>query len=269
MLTLKLIISFITGGLFIALQTIIGERVSMRWRGVVLTIPSTMAVSILFISITKSPNDIIEVARVLPAGLGACFLFATIFALLSRYSLILSLVGGLAGWAAGAAWLLYYPPATFWSSLFIYNLPIALAGYLITRRLPQKEELTPLAFTPLRLVVRAVFAGSVVCSAVALANTLGNTWGGLFSAFPAVFTSTFVLYYLAHGKEVMPAVIRSIYFPGDFTMVIFTYVAGVTFPLWGTTLGLIAAYAASAVFTIIVQWLRPKPKPLLTAPGAA
>lgn len=79
MFTLQVIISFLVGGLFIALQTLFGERVPLYWRGTVLTIPSTMAISFLFIGLTKSAGDIPAVATFFPAAIALAYLAVMMF----------------------------------------------------------------------------------------------------------------------------------------------------------------------------------------------
>lgn len=74
---IQLIVSFLVGGLFIALQTLIAERVSTLWRGVVLTIPSTLALGLFFIGLAKSPQDVVEASQIVPIALGIDYPLST------------------------------------------------------------------------------------------------------------------------------------------------------------------------------------------------
>lgn len=246
--TFKIIISFIAGGLFIALQTLIGERVRGFLRNVILTIPSTMALGLIFIGITKTPNDVVETARIIPAALASDYLFVTIFALLSAYGLFFSLAGSFFAWTLGAFLILKFPPETFLTSIFIYGLPLIIIGYLIVRILPQVPDLKPFPMNIKHIIFRSFIGGSVIALVVILSNTLGNIWGGLFSAFPAVFTSTFIIYTQLQGKKVIPSVSKSLFFPGSIGLIIYALVAAITFPIWGIWLGTLAAYSANFLF---------------------
>ena len=117
MFLVQILVSFIVGGLFIALQTLIAERVTSAWRGIVLTIPSTLALGLLFVGLTKSPLDASEAAMVAPAALGICYAFVMGSAMLSQRGLAASICGGLLPWIVGAAIILRWPPSTFGISL--------------------------------------------------------------------------------------------------------------------------------------------------------
>ena len=96
---LQLLISFILGGLFIALQSLIAERVKGFWRNIVLTVPSTMALGLFFIGLTKTPQDVVQASLMVPAGLSADYIFVMFFALLARFNFYISLIGSLSAWA--------------------------------------------------------------------------------------------------------------------------------------------------------------------------
>lgn len=249
MLFLQLIISFFFGGLFIAVQTLIGERVTGFWRSLVITIPSTMALGLFFIGLYKTPNDVADVARVVPAALGPDYIFVMLFALFSRFGLFHALGLGLAGWCLSAFAILTFPPATFESSIFLYGLPVIAICYLVTRRLPQTGDLKPLHITGKTIVLRSLIGGSIMTLIVLLSKTWGNIWGGLFSAFPAGFSSTFIIYYLFQGKQSIPSVATSLFFPGFFGFVIYALVAAVSFPASGIWIGTLMAYFVYAVFS--------------------
>lgn len=237
-------ISFIVGGLFVSLQTLLGERVPIRWRGAVLSLPSTMALSFLFIGLTKTTAVMPEVVQFFPAALAADYMFVLVFVLLSRYSLPVSLIGGLTGWAIYAAIALRYPPISFTLATLVYFLPVVLISYWWIKRLPQTAHLIPVAMTWQRITVRALLGGSVIATVVILTHTLGSIWGSLFSAFPAAWSSTFIIYYLVHGKKIIPAVGKSLFSPGVFTFMIYAYIAMLTFPRFGIWIGTLLCYLA-------------------------
>lgn len=55
---IQVVTSFIVGGVFIAILGFIAERSSPKVAGIVLSLPSTMAISFFFIGWTLSPSKI-------------------------------------------------------------------------------------------------------------------------------------------------------------------------------------------------------------------
>ena len=260
---IRLVTSFVVGGLFISLQTLIAERVPIRWRGIILTIPSTSALGFLFIALTKSPADVPPAAIIFPAALGSCYVFVALFAFLSRYNIWISMIGSYAAWAVMAALMLSYPPTSFMSSIFIYCLPLVIVCFALVKKLSQNTILVPVPFNLKHLLVRAFIGGSIMALVVLLAKTMGNSWGGFFSAFPAAFSATFLIYYLVHGKQCIPAVAKTIFFPGVIGFIIYAYVVGQTFPRWGAWYGTLIAYAVVLLF----YWLYSKIKLKILKPS--
>jgi len=251
MFTVQLILSFIVGGLFIALQTLIAERVSLSWRGIVLTLPSTMAIGLLFIGLTKSPQDVVEAVTVMPAALGICYIYLTFFILLTlRLNSILSFTGAIISWAISAFVILRFPPANSLVSI-LYMAVAIISTYLVIIRLPQVTHLKIFPMNWKHLTVRSLFGGTIIALAVFLSKTLGNTWGGLFSTFPAVFTSTLFIYYHLQGKTILPAIGKSLYFPGSIGFLIYIWIVAITFPRIGIWLGTLSAYLVLLVFLFV------------------
>lgn len=248
---IQLLISFLVGGIFIALQTLFGERVHGFWRGAILTIPSTLALGLLFVGITKTPLDTVEAARIVPAALGPDYLYVAVFAALSSFGLITSMLGGLLVWGLGAYFILQFPPETFFVSVFYYGLPMILIGYFIVRKLHQAPHLKPFPITPAQIFIRSFIGGAIISLIVIFSKTFGNIWGGLFSAFPAAFTSTFIIYHHWQGSHVIPAVAKSLFFPGSIGFIIYAWIAAFAFPLWGIWLGTFAAYGGTFLFFLI------------------
>lgn len=251
LLCLQIAISFVAGGIFIALQTLVAERFHGMWRGIILTIPSTMALGLFFIGLTKSAADVPEASIMIPAVTGVDYFFIMVFAILARHGFLTSILGSLAVWAAGAYVLLNIPPATFAISAFIYGLPLIIIAYLMTCRLPQVPYLKPFPIIWKNILIRSLIGSFVIGTATILANTLGNIWGGLFSAFPAVFISTFTIYYFFHGKQVIPSVAKTVFFPGAIGLILYGYTATIVFPIWGIWLGTLVSYTATFIYFTI------------------
>lgn len=251
MFTFQLIISFLAGGLFIALQTLIGERVSMRWRGIILTIPSTMAIGLFFIGLTKTPADAAQAALFIPASEGASYAFVTIFALLSGLKLFFNYGLSLFFWTIFAFLIIIFPPSTFLNSLLIFAFPVVTIGYLIVRKLPQESTLKKFPMNVNHIFFRSLLGGFVIATSVFLSKFLGNGWGGIFAAFPAVFSSTLIIYFHLQGRKVIPSVVKSMFFPGALSFPVYAIVAMWAFPIYGIWIGTLLAYLAYIAFVLI------------------
>jgi uncharacterized membrane protein (GlpM family) len=255
MFTVQLVTSFLAGGIFIALQTLFGERVPLKWRGAVLTIPSTMALGFIFIALTKTPQDTREASIVIPAAIAVDYIFVLIFAYLSKFNQAISFIGGFASWAVSAFALIKFPPENFTLSL-AYCIPPILIMYFLIRKLPQETKIEPVPMTIQHTLIRSFIGGSIITTIVILSNTFGNVWGGLFTVFPAAYTATFLIYYRTHGKKIIPSIAKSFFFPGIPGFIIYAYIAGITFPIIGIWLGTLAAYAGTAAFYLIYNFAK-------------
>lgn len=251
MFTLQIIISFVVGGLVIALQTLIAERVPQRWRGIVLTIPTTMALGFFFVGLTKTPADVAEVALFFPAALVGSYIFVFFFALLSMFNFTLSFVVSYLVWALWGYISMLFPPENFYNYTFILTLPIIIAMYWYIKKMPQHNNFKPVPMNTKHIIVRSMLCGSVIVLVVILSKTLGNFWGSLFSAFPAAFSSTFVIYYLVHGKKIIPGVAQSLFFPGVIGFLLYALVAGLTFENYGIWYGTLFSY----IIVFLFYWL--------------
>lgn len=246
---LQLITSFIVGGLAIALQTLIAERVTGFWRSLVITVPLMLAMGLFFVGLTKSPQDVADVVRVVPAALGPDYLFVTVFAILASRGIILSLVGGLIAWSLSAYYILQFPPLSFTTSTLLYGLPTIILCYLITSQLRQESYLKPFPINGKTILLRSLVGGIIIALVVFFAKKFGNVWGGLLSAFPATFSSTLIIYYFLQGKHVIPSVAKAFFFPGFFGFIVYAFVAGLTFPAFGIWLGTLFSYGAYVIFS--------------------
>jgi uncharacterized membrane protein (GlpM family) len=246
-LLLQIFLSFLLVGLAVALQTLIAERLSHFWRGIALTIPSTMALGLLFIGLTKSPDDVVQAATIVPAALGPTYLFVFVFAALAEFGLMVSIVVGFMAWTLFAAVLLLFPPSSFLLSTLISVCSIS-GIYVLARLLPHRIPPTVYGMTVERVLLRSLFGGIVIATVVVLSKTLGNTWGGLFSSFPAGFSSTLIIYYLSSGPKAVQGVAKTMFFPGTFGFILYASIVALTFPVLGVWIGTLMAYVGVALF---------------------
>lgn len=247
---IQVLFSFLVGGLVIAMQTLIGERLNAYWRGVVLALPITCALGVFFTGLALTPTDAVRVATVVPAALFSDFLFVGTFAVLSRFGLVIALFGGFISFFISAFFVIVYPPSNFLISV-LYGAPGIIIPYLVVRKLPQVEKFKVYPMNAKHILLRGLLGGSVIAIILILSKTLGNVWGGVASAFPIIFTSTFIIYYLLQGKQVIPSVAKSVFFPGAIVYILHMYISVLTFEKYGIWLGTLFAYLSVFVFLLV------------------
>lgn len=255
----QLLLSFLVGGGLVSLLTLLAERASQRMAGLIITIPSTVAMSFLFIGWTIGPDKIPAVMPPIPFGIGAVLMFATTYLYLSKIklpkpiSLTVCLVGALGVWFS-----LMLPLAIF----EINDLRVSLAGfvvftllahYLITKKTHAKSTLQKIHYTLPQILFRGAFIGAIITLAVFLAKTSGPLWGGVFAAFPAVFISSFLILHWHYDSAFLFRTFKNAPL-GNIGFLAFVLVSAWSFPAFGTLLGLLVAYAASmGIFLIVAQ----------------
>ena len=249
---LQLLISFFVGGFFIALQTIVAERVSEKMRGIVLTIPSTIALGLFFIGVFESPENASAAAEFATAALAGPYVFMVAYALAARrHGIFWSLLFSTALWALFAVLIIQFPPSSFWQGVFMYFVPPTVLLYFIIIRFPAKSEITPKPFTAYQMFGREIACGFIVALSLFLSRRFNTDFGALFSSYPVLFTSTMVIYHYLYGGKFLISVARSVFFPGALVFMAYTYVIYLGYPTVGITLGTFGAYVVSLLIYLL------------------
>src|SRR3990167_2894579 len=81
---LKLILTFIVGGLWITLGTIIAEKYGTKIGGVIAGLPSTVAVTLFFIGWTQSAQFASQSTAIVPIVTGISGFFVAVYFLLTK-----------------------------------------------------------------------------------------------------------------------------------------------------------------------------------------
>jgi len=127
--------------------------------------------------------------------------------------------------------------------LFLPSLPISV--YIIERVLKVRSEPgRDVIYTHRQLILRGLFTGTIIASAVFLSKIGGPVLGGVFSMFPAMGASTIIVTHLAHGPKFSSAVIKVSVLSG-IAIVVYGFAVMYCYPRfglgWGTLISLIIA----------------------------
>ncbi len=246
---LKLLLSFLVGGAYIAFTIWASEKFGSRIGGLLIGMPSTVLVSLIFIAWTQDLTVAVSAVPIMPAVMAANSLFISAFILLHGNGEARAFIAGLAVW-----FILTLPLAIIHLENIIYSLLIAAVYFaiaiIVLRKFPHKK-LPAFATSKKEFIVRSVFAGMVVAISVFLGKEFGPLWGGMFASFPAAFSSSILLITRKHGIRFAASVARSMPF-GSMANVVFVVAFFLSAPaigiIQGILLSLIVSIAAAAAF---------------------
>ena len=259
---IQLVTSFIVGGAIIALISIIAERASEKIAGIIISLPSTVAISMFFIGWTLSPEKVAEIAPMLPAAIGVVMIYAITYLYLSKIklskwkSISLSVIGSLTVWFVLAAPLAIFEFNDLFLSILIYLVVAAIAYYFLTIKPGVALEQKLLKYSMKEKLFRAIFSGSIITLAVFLSRALGPFWGGIFGMFPAVFLSTMIILHWNYNSEFLFKVWKNSPI-GTIIFCVYSLSLIYTFPAFGIFFGTLASYFVSGIlFFVTVKLMK-------------
>ncbi len=250
----QLLLSIVVAGTWISLATLLSERLGSKLGGMISNLPSTILVSLLFIGITQSPEFAAASTKTVPLGMFLCTIFLYVFIALVNKGLILATVGGLLAWGVSAliSSLFQNTGMNTWAALYFLS---SATTYLLAEhrlKIPSMGR-TGKKYTPFQVLMRALFAGSVVGLAVVVGRSGSAFWTGIFATFPAVMLSSMVILTMAAGAGFARAT-GKIMLLASTNIVIYGYVAGYLFPRLGLMYGTLISFGISFLW---VAMLRP------------
>ena len=207
---LKLILSFIVGGAFIAFTIWVSEKYGSKLGGVIIGLPSTSLVGLLFIAWSQNNMAAVSAVPIMPAVAGINSIFVALFVLLSSRGLKQALIIAFVFWFLSSLAVVLLPLDSLAISLGIAACLYAISATFLSK-FPHRK-IAANKSTWKEFIFRSILAGTVVATAVLLAKNLGPLWGGVFSNFPAAFTSTLILVTKKHGVEFTKSVARTMAF---------------------------------------------------------
>lgn len=247
-LALRVILSFLTAGTWISLATLAGEKLGSRVGGLIVNLPSNIVVSFLFVALTRGTAFTAEAAQAIPLGMTINTLFIFIFVITIRKSLLFAVLVSLAAWLSVAAAAAAFPVHRLSVSLGIYVL-VCIAGFLLAefgakiRSVPKK----PAPWNPRGMLIRALFAGTVVASAVLAAQIAPPYITGIMATFPAVTLSTFVILSLTQGTDFTRATGKILMLSSS-NIIVYAFLVAQTYPRLGILPGTLISFAAAVIW---------------------
>ena len=246
---LKLLLSFVIGGAWITLATVVAEKLGSKIGGIVAGAPSTIVVALAFIAWTQGPAQVFAAGGVLPLALAINCVYVVTFSFLSlRIGWLSSIVGGLLVWflvqSLIVTWNMHTLAVTIPLGLGLTVFSYYFLEYILKIR---SHEKIAVHYSAKQLLGRAVFSGGMIAFAVVMSKIGGSTWGGIFSAFPAVMTSTLVIMCTSVDVPFARAVIKPLVLSGVVNPAVFALAFRYAILNHSLPVAVMAAYAVSLV----------------------
>jgi len=251
------LLPFLLSAVVVIIITMIAEYYGTKTGGIIGTLPHTIIIAFFFIALDKGVAFAANSVVVVPAEMGINLLFLLLFALLAQRGLFLSLVVSLGTWGV-LTLLLYY------SHLLMIAVSIALfiVCYLVSfllldrwKKISSHESIL-VQYTPLKIVMRGLIAGTVIALAVSLSN-IDELMSGIFSVFPAIFLSTMLISMREHGPQFTSAMAKGMIY-GSPSVVCYAISIYFLYPSIGIINGTILGFLFSVIVSLLLFIFRKK-----------
>lgn len=245
---IKLILSFLVGGFWIAGATVLAEKFGSKIGGVITSLPSTIVLALFFIGWTQSVYIASEATTIVPATMGLSAIFTALYILLSRNKLYISIGLPLLFWFIIAFLFVKLNTNNFFFSFIVY-LFLYFLSWIIGEKIVKIESQgkRSVKLTARQLLFRCLLGGSVIAFSVLMTRLGGPTLGGVFATFPAIMISTMIITYLSHGRDFSIAMMKVVMISGGVNVVVYAFSVRIFYPLLGLIDGTIISFLISLV----------------------
>lgn len=214
--TVKLILSFIVGGIYITGITWLTQKVGASIGAAVAGIPSTLLISLIFINITLGPQDVKEATSFIPVLIVVSMVYGYVFVMSlanikSSNKLILSaLVASIVWLFFGILSRTFFSSANFFITVITAAVLTVFFNYLFSKYKVVKPK--PVNNAHKVWLVRFIVSGTVVFLSVLISKLAGPTWGGIFAGFPVSVATTTYFFYIDQGLEFTKGYLKNLPF---------------------------------------------------------
>ncbi len=252
---LQTVLPFVISAFVVILITVIAEKFGTKVGGILGTLPSTIIIAFIFISINKGVLFASEAAVVVPAEMAINLVFLVVISTLVYRSLSFALFVSLGMWGVLTIALYFSNINNISISILLYAVSLILCFiYLEKIRKIESHKKVKVHYTKRKIILRGILAGTVIATAVFLSN-INSTLSGIFSIFPAIFLSTMIIAYLEHGPIFTSGFAKSMIF-GSQTVMSYVIAVHFLYPSFGLLYGTVFSFLISLVVAMILLKLR-------------
>ena len=256
-LPFQTILPFLLSAIVVIIIMYIAEKHGTKIGGILGTLPTTIVVALLFISLNRGVEFASKSAAIIPAELGINILFLLTFSILIHRSVLLAFAASITIWGILSSILLYVELENIYISLGIYIISLLITIILLEgiKKIPSTGNVV-VKYTPKKIALRGILAGAVISTAVLLSN-IGAAICGIFTVFPVILLSTMLISVHEHGPDFAAGMAKSMTI-GITSILCYVVATHFLYPIYGIVSGSLVAYSISFVFTMIIFRLRSK-----------
>lgn len=245
---IKLILSFLVGGLWITGATILAEKFGSKIGGVITGLPSTIVLALFFIGWTQSAQIASEATTIVPATMGLSAFFTALYILLAGNKLYISIGLPLIFWFIIAFVFVKLNTNSFFFSFIVY-LSLYILSWVIGEKIVKSNSQgkRKIKLSINQILFRSVLGGSVIAFSVIMTRLGGPILGGVFATFPAIMISTMIITYLSHGRDFSIAIMKVVMISGGINVVVYALAVRIFYPLIGLISGTLLSFLISLV----------------------
>ena len=253
---IKLVLSFLVGGAWVTIATLIADKYGTKLGGIIIGLPSTLLVSLFFIGWTQSPGVAVEATTIVPIIGAVNTLCLVVYISLVRVNFWLALSGAGLFWALCSFSLLILKFNNFYISLMIYIIVVIISYFIIEKGIRVKSESArEIKHAVGTLLFRGLLSGTIIALAVVMGKIGGPLLGGMFAMFPAMFLSTVLITYFSQGPLFSSAVMKVALLSAVSVVLYGVLVRSAYIPLglgWGTLVSIIISFSAAYLIHVLV-----------------
>jgi len=243
-LLFHLLFAFSSGWFVVAAVTTIADVYGSGRAGFLGGLPSTGAVSLLFIGWSNSQAAAVQATATFPLSFSVTFAFLLFYSIPSRMTFGPRMTIALLLWFLLSAVVAILRFNDFSLSVVIAVL-LASTIFVLHRHI--KIQDTPpvrTKFNLVRMVWRGTLGGFIVCAVVILAEVGGPLLAGVFAAAPAIWTSTLYVTSNVHGVQFSRSLTNSFIVTGVLTVIPYAIAVRYSYSAVGIWRGTLLAYFA-------------------------
>lgn len=243
----------------VLLITMIAEKISTRFAGVLLGFPLGAGLSTFFFGLEQGAEFTAQSARWGIPGILACLVFALFYSLGVKISglrgishILISSVVSIGGYFVAAKALQLISVDSLVVRVLISSCG-ALVFAVYFNRNPPCKILLKVPLSARILLVRAGFTAAIIVLITCSAQLIGSQWAGLLTTFPVTLYPVTVILHYHYGSEAVLALFRELPF-GLLAIVVFSSGVALSYPLFGIWLGFLLSYSAAFLYLIIYEF---------------
>lgn len=251
----KVLLSFLIGIVWVIVSTNIAERVSGKLGGLIVGLPSTAVISLLFVGLTQGTPAALTSSMIVPYSSGLyCFFFIT-FLLLTKKGFRIGFISSLIVWFVFAFIAAKFPPNNLLESIIVGLMLITLAIFWSSKKIHIDHKLIPKNIVSGPLWLKAVITGTVIGMIVIISKIAGPKWGGIFATFPALTISSMLITIKSGGVEFTRLIAKNVLISTTITISIYAILCYFLYPIVGVILGTILSYLGLLIISIPLYFL--------------